>query len=98
MVEGNLPPTERGRLATPSPPAKRNRAKKIKFTPLETQSLEDGMREFGTSWSEILKKYEDIFAPNQRTNVDLKDKARTEVKKRKTYNMSLGGFAAVDPK
>jgi hypothetical protein len=77
-------------------PSPRKRAPRHPWTEDEVQTLERGMMEFHTQWAEILKHYgENGIYGNQlrnRTQVQLKDKARNERYRRMRENLPLGPF------
>ncbi|CAG8734552.1 16451_t:CDS:2 [Dentiscutata erythropus] len=65
-----------------------------KWTSEELQALEDGMREYGTHWVRILEKHGTSNGPlKNRTQVQLKDKARNEKQRRMKAGMDVGVFA-----
>eukprot|EP00516_Mucochytrium_quahogii_P002130 CAMPEP_0203750754 /NCGR_PEP_ID=MMETSP0098-20131031/4938_1 /ASSEMBLY_ACC=CAM_ASM_000208 /TAXON_ID=96639 /ORGANISM=" , Strain NY0313808BC1" /LENGTH=374 /DNA_ID=CAMNT_0050640185 /DNA_START=185 /DNA_END=1306 /DNA_ORIENTATION=+ len=62
---------------TPPPKKKRKRENVKPWTETETDALIEGVRLCGVGkWSDILKEFAEVFAANQRTNVNLKDKWR----------------------
>ncbi|CAG8579215.1 7700_t:CDS:2 [Gigaspora rosea] len=65
-----------------------------KWNTSELQALEDGMKEFGTHWARILEKHGTSNGPlSNRTQVQLKDKARNEKQRRMKAGMDVGVFA-----
>ncbi|CAG8670718.1 7887_t:CDS:2, partial [Dentiscutata heterogama] len=71
-----------------------NRQLRKKWTSEELQALEDGMREYGTHWVRILEKHGTSNGPlRNRTQVQLKDKARNEKQRRMKAGMDVGVFA-----
>ena len=75
-------------------PAKVRRAVS-RWTPHELGLLEEGLRLYGPHWADILRHYgtgEVGFMPG-RSQVDLKDKARNELKRRERSAEPLGPFS-----
>ncbi|CAG8820644.1 5389_t:CDS:1, partial [Racocetra persica] len=71
-----------------------NRRLRKKWTNEELQALEDGMREYGTHWVQILEKHGSSSGPlRNRTQIQLKDKARNEKQRRMKAGMDVGVFA-----
>ncbi|CAG8508312.1 7526_t:CDS:2 [Cetraspora pellucida] len=71
----------------------RNRRLRKKWTNEELQALEDGMREYGTHWARILEKHGSSSGPlKNRTQVQLKDKARNEKQRRMKAGIDVGVF------
>ncbi|CAG8561227.1 43454_t:CDS:2 [Gigaspora margarita] len=71
-----------------------NRQLRKKWSNDEIQALEDGMREYGTHWAQILEKHGTSNGPlKNRTQVQLKDKARNEKQRRMKAGMDVGVFA-----
>ena len=67
--------------------------KRIFWTPLELEALENGMKEYGTQWARILRSYGGNHGPLRNRNaVQLKDKARNEKLRRIKSNLDLGVF------
>lgn len=72
------------------------KAKRIKWTDEELDALEDGMRQFGKQWSAIKKSYgEKGQVLENRSAGQLKDKARSELGRRKRENIDHGVFAII---
>ncbi|RHZ89881.1 hypothetical protein Glove_9g106 [Diversispora epigaea] len=59
----------------------------------ELNALIEGMKEFGTGWAQIKYKYSNVLS--KRTQVHLKDKARSEKERRIKSNYPLGIFELV---
>ncbi|CAO3589410.1 unnamed protein product [Absidia cylindrospora] len=80
--------------STPRPnvaPLVKNKAY-TKWSSDEVDALDEGLQYYrGRQWRNILTKYAHRFAPG-RTNIDLRDKARNEIKSRKIRGQDLGGF------
>ncbi|GES98830.1 protein TBF1 [Rhizophagus clarus] len=73
--------------------------KRIKnmWTDEELRALEEGMRHYGKQWTTIKKIYgEEGQALENRTAIQLKDKARCEFNRRKRYCIDTGVFAIVE--
>ncbi|CAG8534992.1 15917_t:CDS:2 [Racocetra fulgida] len=71
-----------------------NRRLRKKWSNEELQALEDGMREYGTHWVQILEKHGSSSGPlRNRTQIQLKDKARNEKQRRMKAGMDVGVFA-----
>jgi hypothetical protein len=67
--------------------------KRIFWTHLELEALENGMKEFGTQWARILRMYGGNHGPlRNRSAVQLKDKARNEKLRRIKSKQDLGVF------
>lgn len=60
----------------------------------EVKALENGIGKYGRGWASILSEYGGHFHPS-RTNVDLKDKARNEKRRREKLGVNLGAFGMV---
>ena len=70
----------------------RVRRARTTWTDEEVNAIEQGLLRYrGTCWSLILKDGQRIFN-SIRTQVDLKDKARNEKKRRQRLGLQLGGF------
>jgi hypothetical protein len=69
---------------------KRKKQKRIEWTQEELEELEEGMKKFGTNWTLILSM--SSGALKNRTNVQLKDKARNEKRRREREGIPLGIF------
>jgi hypothetical protein len=68
------------------------RRPKTAWTKEEVTALENGLTKYQcTRWADILKDYQNIFQ-SCRSQIDLKDKARNEIKRRQTNGESLDGF------
>src|SRR5438045_4208088 len=68
----------------------RKKQKRIEWSQEELDLLEEGMKKFGTNWSLISDM---SSGPLQnRTNVQLKDKARNEKRRREREGIPLGIF------
>jgi hypothetical protein len=68
----------------------RKKKKRVEWSQEELDLLEEGMEKFGTNWSLILDM---SSGPLQnRTNVQLKDKARNEKRRREREGIPLGIF------
>ncbi|RIA98828.1 hypothetical protein C1645_812319 [Glomus cerebriforme] len=68
----------------------RKKRKRIEWTQEELDELEEGMKKFGTNWTLILSMSNGPL--NHRTNVQLKDKARNEKRRREREGIPLGVF------
>jgi hypothetical protein len=84
----------------PAQKPNKRRRKKLAWSEEEIMLLESGMRKFGPSWSKILKEVghgdgKSAFL-SARSQVDLKDKARTEYRKRKRLGLPLGVFEELE--
>src|SRR2546425_1275688 len=64
--------------------------KRIEWSQEELDALEEGMKKFGTNWILILNMDSGLL--NNRTNVQLKDKARNEKRRREREGIPLGVF------
>lgn len=75
---------------------KRTREKSIPWSQIEKDTLEKGMIRFGTSWALILRSYGKNGMTNNvlenRTQIQLKDKARTIKREREKAGQPLGIF------
>ncbi|KAI9248040.1 hypothetical protein BDA99DRAFT_252296 [Phascolomyces articulosus] len=75
----------------------RNRAPDRGYNPWtseELEALENGIGAFGTRWVAIKERYKETL--RARTNVQLKDKARNELKFRKLAGEPLGVYECLD--
>ena len=60
-------------------------------------ALEEGIRQYGKSWTNIKKKYgSEGQALERRTQTQLKDKARSEFVRRLRDGVELGDFEIMD--
>lgn len=60
-------------------------------------ALEEGIRQYGKSWTNIKKKYgNEGQVLERRTQTQLKDKARSEFVRRLRDGVELGGFEIMD--
>jgi hypothetical protein len=68
--------------------------KKKPWADFETMILKKGMETFGNDWCAIKSFYPDVFL--ERTNVDLKDRARNVKRKleREKKHLGIWGFAS----
>ena len=67
----------------------RRKKKRIEWSKKELDSLEEGMKKHGTKWTLI----RDMSSPlKNRTDVQLKDKARNEKRRREREGIPLGIF------
>ncbi|RIA98791.1 hypothetical protein C1645_812271 [Glomus cerebriforme] len=66
---------------------------KVKWNKQELHALEEGMRQYGKSWTNIKNHYGNIGqALERRTQTQLKDKARSELVRRLREKIDLGAF------
>ena len=62
---------------------KKTRKKPVPYTTEEKETLLEGVERFGKGkWAHIISYYSDVFKPNNRTSVNLKDLYRTLTKKK----------------
>jgi len=75
---------------------------RYKWTQEELDCLEQAMETYKTHWTLIVANYGEKGTSNQilrlRSQMDLKDKARNELKKRLKEGTHLGAFIYMDPK
>ncbi|CAG8781169.1 36934_t:CDS:1, partial [Racocetra persica] len=72
---------------------RRGRNFRRKWSEHELKALEAGMEEFGTSWSKIYDKYGNAYGIlRNRSQIQLKDKARNEKLRRKRCGIEIGVF------
>ncbi|KAF0417045.1 myb DNA binding protein [Gigaspora margarita] len=80
-------------MAIISSPKDRKRRIRKKWNEDELNALEAGMEEYGTSWSRIYEKYGNAHGVlRNRSQVQLKDKARNEKLRRKRCGVEIGVF------
>ena len=80
-------------------PFSNQRPGRKRYTPWsndELAALENGLQQHGPQWRKIKTESPAILA--QRTNVQLKDKARTEYTAREKAGLDLGVYACISPK
>lgn len=77
-------------LLIPQNKFNRKKQKRIEWTQEELEELEEGMKKFGTNWTLILNMSSGPL--KNRTNVQLKDKARNEKRRREREGIPLGVF------
>ncbi|KAI9203868.1 uncharacterized protein BJ171DRAFT_508489 [Polychytrium aggregatum] len=95
LVATNSPREDR--KASPSSRQIVRRRKSRPWTQQEVQALEDGIRIHGTSWRKILEMHgkEGTQILADRSQVNLKDRARTEKRLRLKNNQPLGPFEII---
>ncbi|CAG8591717.1 1209_t:CDS:10, partial [Diversispora eburnea] len=71
----------------------KSRKSRSEWSQSELNALIEGMKEFGTAWAQIKVKYSSVLS--KRTQVHLKDKARSEKERRIKSNYPLGIFEIV---
>ncbi|CAB4421149.1 unnamed protein product [Rhizophagus irregularis] len=70
---------------------------KVKWNERELHALEEGIRQYGKSWTNIKKKYgSEGQVLERRTQTQLKDKARSEFVRRLRDGVELGDFEIMD--
>lgn len=83
-------PASEGSLISQKKKPKHVKWKHVKWMQEELNELEEGMKKFGTNWSQILDMADGPL--KTRTTVQLKDKARNEKRRREREGIPLGIF------